>query len=87
MCSGGAVLAVLAVTGDIRKVHDAYADQVPGKGGGHRRDEQWTARTDRVVRTEVRRTMFLSPVSANFELRSVTDARGDTYAVLEYCRE
>jgi hypothetical protein len=85
-CSGGAFLAVLVITGDVRKVRDGYVEQVPG-GRDHRRDAEWTAGTDRVHRTELQRAIFLRPVTANFELRSVTDARNDTYAVAEYCRE
>jgi hypothetical protein len=86
-CSGGALVAVLAVVGDVRRVHDAYAGQVPGWLGSTSH-EAWPAGSGRVLRTHVSNGSFLtSSESMILDLRSVTDARGDTYAAMEYCRE
>jgi hypothetical protein len=85
-CSHGAFVAVLAVTGDVRRVHDAYADQVPGWLGS-RSDATWDEGRARVHSTEVRNGTLLTSQSMFLDLRSVTDAAGDTYAAMEYCRE
>jgi hypothetical protein len=85
-CSGGAFVAVLAVVGDVRRVHDAYAGQVPGWLGSTSH-ETWPAGSGRVLHTYVRNAGFLSSESMVLDMRSVTDATGDTYAAMEFCRE
>ena len=85
-CSGGAFVAVLAVVGDVRRVHDAYAGQVPGWLGSTS-DEDWASGAGRVHRTHVSNGSLFSSEGMSLDLRSVTDATGDTYAALEYCRE
>jgi hypothetical protein len=87
-CSAGSFEAVLAITGDVVAGHDAYADQVPGADlFGTRTDDAWLAGADRVRRTELHRPILLSAEGTYFAMRSVTSPRGESYAVIEYCRE
>ena len=88
-CSGGEFFALLAVTGDVEAVHDAYVDQLPGVRilGGSRSTKDLRRGTDDVRLTRAGNWIPLRSEGTYLVFRSVTDRHGDTYAVMEYCRE